>query len=80
VVFLDSVAGIEPTAGALTQKYGGRILAIYTAALRGFALAMDDANAPALAQEPEVCWFEQDAMGHVALTLAETGSRVISPS
>ena len=62
VVLLDSVPDVQATANRLAQKYGGRILAIYTAALRGFAVAIDDAMASTLAEETDVCWAEQDSI------------------
>jgi hypothetical protein len=61
-VLLDSVPDVQATANRLAQKYGGRILAIYTAALRGFAVAIDDAMASTLAEETDVCWAEQDSI------------------
>src|SRR5467141_737095 len=63
VVFLNSVPDVQAAANRLAQKYGGRITAIYTHALRGFAAAIDDAMAAPLAEEADVCWVEQDSMG-----------------
>lgn len=63
-VFFDSVPDIEGTANELARKYGGRILFVYQFALRGFALALDDAKAPELAAEADVCFVEQDGVVH----------------
>ena len=65
VVFFDSVSDIPGTANALAAKYSGTILFVYEAALRGFALDMDDSKARPLSEEPTVCWVEQSAVGHV---------------
>jgi hypothetical protein len=66
VVLLDSVSDIPAAANRLAQKYGGRLLAIYASALRGFAVAaVGDASASALAQEADVCWVEQDSLGRI---------------
>jgi peptidase inhibitor I9 len=64
VVFLDSVQDIAGTAQTISSKYGGSIIAFYTAAIHGFALNVDDSKALAISQEPSVCWVEQDTMGH----------------
>lgn len=67
VVLMDSVADVSAEASTLAARYDGTILYTYTAALRGFAVAMPDANAPALSQEASVCWVEQDGTGHLAV-------------
>jgi len=65
VVFLDSVSDIPGTANLLATKYSGKILFIYDTALHGFAIAVSDAAAVGLSNEPTVCWVEQDVYGHV---------------
>jgi hypothetical protein len=64
VVFFDSVKDIPGTSSALASKYSGTILFVYEAAIRGFALKLDDSKAWPLSQEPSVCWVEQDQLAH----------------
>jgi hypothetical protein len=64
VLLMDSVPDVNAAASALTARYGGQLLSVWTA-LRGFALRVDDAQAPALAAEPSVCLVEQDMWVHI---------------
>ena len=64
VVFYDSVRDIPGTARTLTTKYSGTLLFIYEAALRGFALNIDDSKARPLSDEPAVCFVEQSQETH----------------
>jgi hypothetical protein len=70
VVLMDSVPDVHAAAADLTAKYGGELLYVYTAAIRGFALRVADAQAPALSEEPSVCWVEQDAVVSVSAASA----------
>lgn len=61
VQLVSSVQDVPVVAGTLSTKYSGRVIAVFTTALHGFAVVIDDASAPLLAQEADVCWVEQDA-------------------
>jgi len=64
VVLQDSVADVAGTATALTARYGGVLLNVFTLTFRGFALKIDDVDAPDLAIEPDVKVVEQDVFVH----------------
>jgi hypothetical protein len=61
---MNSVGDIESAARQLSTKYDGTLRFIYTSALHGFALSVDDSKAISLANESVVCWVEQDQQGH----------------
>ena len=63
-MFYDSVRDIPGTANTLTTKYSGTLLFIYDAALRGFAVKIDDSKARPLSDEPAICFVEQAQEGH----------------
>ncbi|MEV0681453.1 S8 family serine peptidase [Actinosynnema sp. NPDC050436] len=65
VVFKDSAVGAQQApakAGDLAAKYGGKVKLTYTAALRGFSVAMTEAQARRLAADPAVDYVEQDGI------------------
>lgn len=62
IVVLIAGVNVPESATALAAKYDGQILAVYEAVLGGFAVRMSAANAANLANEPSVCWVEQDAV------------------
>jgi subtilisin family serine protease len=69
-VFKDSVAASEVAgqANALANANGGRVTRVYKTAIRGFAAKMpDEAAARVVARNPNVAYFEPDAIA-VAFT------------
>ena len=54
VVSLRDTVDIESTAAALAARYGGRVRYVYTAAMRGFSVAMNERQARRLAAHPSV--------------------------
>ncbi|AUS79866.1 serine protease [Actinoalloteichus sp. AHMU CJ021] len=74
IVVLDdtvSAQDVVGTAGDLAAKFGGSVEMTYRTALRGFAVSLDDAEAPLLAAEPGVALVEQDQ--RVRLTDVQEG-------
>lgn len=57
-------------ADALVSAHGGRILRVYGAALRGFAVAMTEEQAAATSLDPRVAFVEED--GLVAATTSQS--------
>ncbi len=66
---------IKDTATALSDRYGGRLGAVYERTLSGFAIAMDEAQARRLAADPRVAYVEQEHR----IVLAETQENPPSP-
>jgi subtilisin family serine protease len=62
----------ELAADAVVSAHGGRILRVYGAALRGFAVAMTERQAAATSLDPRVALVEED--GLVTATTATTQS------
>ncbi|MBW4721230.1 S8 family peptidase [Saccharothrix obliqua] len=63
VVLKDGAVDAQRTpakAADLASRYGGRLKFTYTAALRGFAVALGEAQARKLAADPAVEYVEQD--------------------
>jgi len=59
VVLNSDVGPLHTVAAGLASKYDGQLLEEWES-INGFAIALDDSNAPALSQEPTVCFVEQD--------------------
>lgn len=55
-------------ADALTSTYGGRIVRVYGAALRGYAAAMSAEQAAAISLDPRVAFVEEDAVVRASTT------------
>ncbi|MEU9360300.1 S8 family peptidase [Streptomyces sp. NPDC048301] len=70
VTFEDSVARTEipATAKALARAHDGSVRHTYTAALRGFAVRMSEADAMALATDPSVARVEADGVAYAVDT------------
>jgi subtilisin family serine protease len=68
VVFRGDVADAEGVAARLAGRYNGKLRHAYAAALKGFAADMSDADAAAVALEPEVAYVEQDQVVHTTTT------------
>lgn len=62
IVVLIVGVNVAESAATLAARYDGQVLAVYEAVLGGFAVRMSATNAAALANEPTVCWVEQDAV------------------
>jgi hypothetical protein len=62
IVVLMAGVDVAESAGTLAARYDGEVLAVYEAVLGGFAVRMDPAGAAAMAEEPTVCWVEQDSV------------------
>ncbi|RMF13726.1 MAG: S8 family peptidase [Alphaproteobacteria bacterium] len=64
VTFSDSMpaAEVESYAKAMARDYHGKILHIYSSALKGFAVRMPRASAMRMAQDPMVMRMEDDAV------------------
>jgi subtilisin family serine protease len=63
-----SVQQTPAVAQALVGTYGGEVKLTYTAALRGFAAAMNEAQARRLAADPAVEYVEQYGIAHATDT------------
>ncbi|GAA4891909.1 peptidase inhibitor I9 [Stackebrandtia albiflava] len=64
IVVLDdslSATSTADTAASLASRYDAHVTHTYTAALRGFAAEMSEADAERLAAHPDVAYVEQDA-------------------
>ncbi|BCJ53838.1 serine protease [Actinoplanes sp. NBRC 14428] len=68
VVLKAGATEVPAVSRALTSRYGGRVLASYTSAVRGFHTGMTPLEARRLAANPAVDYVEQDAVA----TLADT--------
>ena len=60
--------GVRAKASSLAGKHGGRIGFVYSAALRGFSVAMTPQAARRLAADPAVAYVEQDSVVHAIAT------------
>jgi subtilisin family serine protease len=71
VVFRDGVGDVRGTAEGLAASHGGTVRHVYTAALRGFAVAnLPAAAAAALERNPVVSMVEQDRVITIGATQA----------
>lgn len=61
-------AQVSAEAGDLTDRYGGEVRRVYSAALRGFSVRMTEAQAKRLAADPAVRYVEQNATAKVVET------------
>lgn len=59
---------VATRARALSDRYRGRLGAVYERTLSGFAVAMDEAEARLLAADPQVAYVEQDQVVRIADT------------
>jgi len=66
VTFKDSVAraDVDKVARSLTRRHGGKIGHIYTAALHGFSVKVDDEQARRPAADPSVARVEADGVAY----------------
>jgi subtilisin family serine protease len=77
VVFKDAAMNkstVDSMAGRLASRHSGRISHVYSAALRGFAVSMSDAQARRLAADPNVAYVEQDGLVTIDGTQSPTPS------
>jgi subtilisin family serine protease len=63
-----AVRDLDSAIERLATTHTAEVQARYTAALEGFAASMSDADAAALAADPDVAWVEQDAVVHTTAT------------
>src|SRR5687768_12997871 len=61
------------TAGNLAGQYGGTVGHVYTKALRGFSVRMNEANAKRLAAHPAVAYVQRDGIYTIAAPAASWG-------
>jgi uncharacterized repeat protein (TIGR01451 family) len=67
VVLKDEATGrVRALADQLSRAHGGRLVATYERALRGFSVQMNEAAAEALAHNPLVDYVEEDAVVEAA--------------
>lgn len=59
VVLSEDATPLHTIAVQLATKFGGSVLDEWES-INGFLISLDDSKAPALSQEPTVCWVEQD--------------------
>ncbi|MBT2428317.1 S8 family serine peptidase [Streptomyces sp. ISL-112] len=73
VTFKASVAraDVDRTARSLAGRHGGRIGHTYTAALRGFSVKVDEAQARRLAADPSVARVEADGVAYALGTQSD---------
>ena len=62
VVFKDTVVDVPDLAAQLARAHGGTTLFIYEHALKGFAVALPEQAATALASNPNVAYVEPDSV------------------
>jgi subtilisin family serine protease len=74
VVFKRDVQDVPGAARQLAGKHRGRLKHTYTAALKGMAVELSDAEAAALRQDPEVRYVEQDQLARAAGSGTQTGA------
>jgi subtilisin family serine protease len=67
-------AAVEARAAELTRGHRGQVLGVYPESLHGFAVQMSDADAQALAADPEVASVEENAVVTVDTTQSPTPS------
>jgi subtilisin family serine protease len=70
VTLRETSVPIADLAAQLTQRHGGRVERVFTRALQGFAVALTDEQARALAQDQLVASIEQDRYVHALDTQA----------
>ena len=68
ITLKDEVADVPGLANALSQAHGGKVLHVYSKALKGFAITVPDAAADVLKKHPLIARVEQDA----TVTIVET--------
>jgi subtilisin family serine protease len=61
-------SAIAADAGSLADRYGGSVSRVYSAAFRGFAVRMSEAQAKRLAADPAVRYVEQNQVARVSET------------
>ncbi|BDG03816.1 protease inhibitor I9 family protein [Anaeromyxobacter oryzae] len=61
VILNADVRDLHAVATLLAAEYGGHILSEW-GIINGFAMSLDDSRAPALSEEPTVCYVEQDQL------------------
>jgi len=59
--------GVQSTADSLAAKHNGKITHTYTAALRGFATTMSEADAKKLAADPAVEYVQANTLFHAVV-------------
>ncbi|WP_217255122.1 S8 family peptidase [Streptomyces sp. AC602_WCS936] len=76
VTFKDSVAraDVPASAKALAKRHAGSLRHTYTAALRGFAVRMSEAEAKELAADPSVARVEADGIAYAVDTQTDPPS------
>jgi subtilisin family serine protease len=62
VTFDRSVSDPAGLATALAAQHGGRVGYVYSAALKGFSVSLNDAAVAALARNPQIARIERDAV------------------
>jgi subtilisin family serine protease len=70
----DDPAAVLPQAAALSRGHGGQVLDVFPESLHGFAVEMSDADAQALAADPDVASVEENAIVSIDTTEAPTPS------
>ncbi|HEV7242237.1 MAG TPA: S8 family serine peptidase [Thermoanaerobaculia bacterium] len=77
VVFRESVKDVDGTAREVAQRYHGRLLDVWTEAVRGAYFQMTESDAARLSRDPRVATVEEDAFIHDS---QDTGSNSIAGS
>ena len=72
----DNPAAVFPTVVGLVEDHGGDVLHVYSNAIDGYAVRMDEASARELASDPSVASVEQDGVVHASTT--QTGPPTLS--
>jgi subtilisin family serine protease len=70
----DDPAAVEAQAAALSRNHRGQVMDVYPESLHGFSVAMSDADAQALAADPNVASVEENAIVSIATTETPTPS------
>jgi len=68
VVLRNDVADVNAATTRLADRHRGKVSHRYGAAIKGFAAELSDADAAAIALEPEVAYVEQDQVVHATTT------------
>jgi serine protease len=63
---------VGDVAGHMGRAYGGNVHQVYDKAIKGFAVAMTEEQAQALARDPRVAYVEEDAV--ITLDTTQTGA------
>ena len=61
-VFANKRGDVGSAAGALSAKFSGKTLYVYSQSFQWFAVGISDANAMRLSEDASICWVEQDAL------------------